>query len=442
MFSGLPSLFSRSITRVLAVVLVFFLLQQYLYFRKSVSVTQGTLKADAQSCDSLKGLEDVFVILRTGATEAHKKLPVHFSTTLRCVPNYVLYSDYEEDVEGHHVYNALDEINPEIVASHADFEYYRRLQDGGLKAFSTEELAHWAAAKNTNGGRDSPGWRLDKWKFLPLAEKALARKPDAKWYVFIESDTYMLWQTLLEWLSHFDASKPHYLGMQMQIGDVVFAYGGAGFAISNPALNKVVQHRRANLKLYDDLTSVHWAGDCVLGKALKDAGVDLMWSFPTLTGDMPADIDFNTSFGGPDKKPWCFYAASYHHLPPAEYPNFLKFEQSWNQANSYRLRHKDIFRFYLLPRIPTEHEGWDNLSDVDQTEVHTFNDCRSACERQADCLQFSFVGESCKTSTGIRLGHKGSAETEQMKSGWMVDRVKEYTQRMDTTCGNKDWILQ
>lgn len=338
MFSGLPSLFSRSITRVLAVVLVFFLLQQYLYFRKSVSVSQDAFTAGAaQSCDSLKGIEDLFVTLRTGATEAPKKLPVHFTTTLRCVPNYALYSDYEENIEGHHVYNALDEVNPDIIATHPDFEYYRRLQEGGRDAFTAEELAHWAAAKNTNGGRDSPGWRLDKWKFLPLAEKALLMKPDAKWYIFIESDTYILWQTLLEWLSHFDSSKPHYLGMQMQIGDVIFAYGGAGFAISNPALKKVVEHRKANLKFYDDFTGGHWAGDCVLGKALADSGVNLMWSFPTLTGDMPADMDFNTSFGGQDKKPWCFYSASYHHLPPSEYPKFAKFEQSWNQEVSTKL---------------------------------------------------------------------------------------------------------
>lgn len=315
-------------------VLVFFLLQQYLYFRKSVSVSEGKLQEDARSCDSLKGLEDVFVVLRTGATEAPKKLPVHFTTTLRCVPHYAIYSDYEEDIEGHHIHNALDEVNPEIIATHPDFEYYRRLQVGGREAFTDQELAQWAAAKNTNGGRDSPGWRLDKWKFLPLAEKALLQQPDAKWYIFIESDTYMLWQTLLEWLSHFDSSKPHYLGMQMQIGDVVFAYGGAGFAISNPALKKVVEHRRGNLNFYDDFTSGHWAGDCVLGKALADAGVNLLWSFPTLSGDQPADMDFNTSFGGQDKKPWCYFATSYHHLPPAEYPKFAKFEQNWNQEVS------------------------------------------------------------------------------------------------------------
>lgn len=281
MFSIFPSSFTRSGYRVLAVILVFLILQQYLSFRKPVSVGQKyPNKEDVPStCNSLEALDDLFVILRTGASEAPKKLPVHFSTTLRCVPHYAIYSDYEEDIEGHHIYNALDEINPDIISTHADFEYYRRLQEKGREAFSSEELEQWGSAKNTNGGRDSPGWRLDKWKFLPLAEKALRHRPDAKWYIFIESDTYMLWQTLLEWLAHFNPSKPHYLGMQMQIGDVVFAYGGGGFAISNPALNMVVAHHRENLKFYDDLTGAHWAGDCILGKALADSGVNLLWSF-------------------------------------------------------------------------------------------------------------------------------------------------------------------
>jgi len=281
------------------------------------------------ACTGLEALDDYFVTLRTGTTDAPKKLPAHFTTTLRCVPHYEIYSDFEEVIEGHHVHDVLNEVNPEIVASHPDFEYYNRLRGKGRDAFSEEEIAKWTSAKNTNSGRDSPGWRLDKWKFLPLAEKAFRDRPQAKWFIFIESDTYILWKSLISWLDHFDPSLPWYLGQQMQIGDVVFAYGGAGFAISQPALKKVVEHRNTNLKFYDDFTAGHWAGDCVLGKALADVGVPLMWAFPTLSSEEPADTDFESGFGGAEKHPWCFYAASYHHLPPAEYSAFYNFEQKW-----------------------------------------------------------------------------------------------------------------
>ncbi|KAI8960651.1 glycosyltransferase family 31 protein [Daldinia sp. FL1419] len=444
MFSVFPASFFRSGYRVLAAILVFLILQQYLTFRKPFPVGQKypDQKDAPPTCDSLEGLDDLFVILRTGASEAPKKLPVHFSTTLRCVPHYAIYSDYEEDIEGHHVYNALDEINPEIISTHPDFEYYRRLQEKGREAFSSEELEKWGSAKNTNGGRDSPGWRLDKWKFLPLAEKAFRERPNAKWYIFIESDTYMLWQTLLEWLSHFDASEPHYLGMQMQIGDVVFAYGGGGFAISNPALNKVVEHRRENLKFYDDFTGAHWAGDCVLGKALADAGVKLLWSFPNLAGDQPADMNFNSSFGGSNKTPWCFHAASYHHLPPAEYHKLAKFEQTWNRENTSRLRHGDIFKYYILPQISSNRSDWDNLSDADQGPITSFDECRSICESQPDCKQFSFTEQSCKISTALILGHRVPEDTTpRIMSGWIMERVKDYPERMDKYCDHQSWIL-
>ncbi|CAJ2512002.1 Uu.00g076270.m01.CDS01 [Anthostomella pinea] len=444
MLSPIGSCFPRSPARVLLVVLLFFVLRQLLHFRspgQPVRLSEHSVQDDDRlNCEGLEGLKDIFVLLRTGTTEAPKKLPAHFATTLRCVPNYAIYSDFEEDIAGHHIYNALDEIDPEIRASHPDFEYYNRLQGKGREAFTAEEIAQWSSAKNTMGGRDSPGWRLDKWKFLPLADKGYRANPRAKWYIFVESDTFILWKTLLEWLSKYDASKPYYLGQQMQIGDVVFAYGGAGFAVSNPAMKKVVEHRSANLKFYDDFTAGHWAGDCVLGKALLDAGVNLHWSYPTLSGDEPADTDFDSGFGGPERKPWCYYAASYHHLPPSEFATFSEFERRWNNENTTLMRHYDIFRNYIQPRLRSERSDWDNLSEKEQTSESSFKACRDACQSQQDCLQFSVSGYSCKTSTALKLGHKSSAE-EQVASGWMLDRIEDFTKRMDAACVDRDWIM-
>lgn len=325
------------IWRLVAVVLFFLFVQHFFFFRQSSGplAWSGGQPVLRPSCESLlAALDDVQVIMKTGANEAPQKLPVHFDTTLRCVPHYALYSDYAEEIAGHHVLNALDEMNPEVVASHPDFEYYRRLQEKGREAFSPQELAEWSSAKNTGGGKNSPGWRLDKWKFLPLADKALKLKPNAKWFLFIESDTYVIWNTLLEWLSRYDASKEYYLGQQMQIGDVIFAYGGSGFVLSNSALKKVVELRNSKLKFYDDFTGGHWAGDCVLGKTLADAGVDLHWSWPTLLSEQPVAMDFNDSFGGPDKKLWCYYAASYHHFSPADIASLDEFHRKWTQEVS------------------------------------------------------------------------------------------------------------
>ncbi|KAI1108908.1 hypothetical protein F5Y14DRAFT_56896 [Nemania sp. NC0429] len=437
----LLSRITRSPSRVFVVVLFVLVIFQLFNIRsQSTGNSASRHTRDYDPCTGLEGLDDVFVTLRTGTTEAPKKLPPHYTTTLRCVPHYELFSDFEEVIDGKRVYDVLNEVNPDIVATHPDFIYYNKLKGKGRDAFTTEEIAQWAAVKNTNSGRDSPGWKLDKWKFLPLAEKALRLRPQAKWFVFIESDTYVLWKSLLAWLDHFDPTSPWYLGQQMMIGEVVFAYGGAGFAISQPALKKVVEHRNANLKYYDDYTASHWAGDCVLGKALSDVGVPLLWSYPTLSNEEPADTDFESGFGGAEKHPWCYYAASYHHIPPAEYSNFYSFEQKWYQSNTTLVRHKDVFHNYVLPQLATERDDWDNHSEKEDTTAASFGACRSACEREPTCMQFSVSGYTCKTSSSLRLGRKASA-AERVKSGWMTNRIDSFVQRMDSECKGRDWIL-
>lgn len=285
------------------------------------------------ACEDLRSgaLNDTLVIMKTGANEAPEKLPAHFDTTLRCVPHYVIYSDLNETIEGHHVYDALDEVNPEIKMTHPDFRYYQALQDEGRAAFTDDQLTEWSAAGNTGLGRNTPGWKLDKWKFLPMADKAFRLKPDAKWFVFVEADTYVIWRNMVAWLAHHDASKPYYLGMQMQVQGQVFGYGGAGFVLSNPALKRLVEYRNGGVVHWDAYTGKHWAGDCVLGQALKSAGIYLSFSWPNLVSENPVDMDFNATFGG-KKYFWCYYATTYHHLTPQEIVEFSEFEQDWNQV--------------------------------------------------------------------------------------------------------------
>lgn len=311
----------------------------YLYLHTSFRATGDLpvlgVPSDQQHgrCDLPRQIDDVFVVLKTGANDALGAVPAHVATTLRCIPHYIIYSDMEEDIDGHHLYDVLAEVDPVIQETNPEFEYYRRLREKGREAFSAEESARWSSAQNTVGGKDSPGWKLDKWKFLPMAEQALRARPNAKWYVIIESDSYVLWGNLLRWLSGFDASKPYYLGMQMQVDDIIFAYGGSGIILSRPALEKVVRHRQDNLKSYDEFTAAHWAGDCVLGKALSDAGVDLFFSWPNVFTESPVEMNFNYSIG--DLRPWCHHVASYHHLKPADILEFSEFEKSHPVGNKH-----------------------------------------------------------------------------------------------------------
>lgn len=51
-------------------------------------------------CRNLAGADESVVVLKTGATKVGQRLPVHISNTLRCYPNYLIFSDVEEVFQG------------------------------------------------------------------------------------------------------------------------------------------------------------------------------------------------------------------------------------------------------------------------------------------------------------------------------------------------------
>lgn len=283
---------------------------------------------DGVFCSQSEIAEDVLVVLRTGATSSREKVPVHFRTTLRCVPHYVVFSDLDEEIEGRAVHDILKDVSEGTRMRHEDFKLYHHLKEHGRKGVEQKVMTTQSgSSKGDYLNTDNAGWKLDKWKFLPMIDGALREMPEAKWYVFIEDDTYLVWNNLLDYLSNFDEKKPYYIGKHLYINDIEFGYGGAGFILSNPAMRKVSNHRSTHIKDYEDFTASHWVGDCALGKVLEDVRVPLHKAFPHIQGDSPATMDPTTVKIGRDA--WCYPAVTYHHMSPAEIEDLWAFEQEW-----------------------------------------------------------------------------------------------------------------
>lgn len=103
--------------------------------------------------------------------------------------------------------------------------------------------------------------------------------------------------------------------------------------------------------------------------------------------------------------------------------------------NASPLRHKDVFREYILPRMADSRTDWDNESDGEEG-VLSFQDCRSKCEATDNCRQFSVDREGvCRIRSDPRLG-KASQGAE---SGWIQDRIAKFEQGMEP-CGSEDWL--
>jgi hypothetical protein len=293
-------------------------------------------------CHDLPGGQEMLFILRTGATEIADRLPAHISTSLRCFPNHVVFSDYEEQFDGERVLDALEFTDPQIIANNQGFELYRRLQRDGRAGLTPSELSgSEAQALSDSGHNEIPGWKLDKWKFVPMVNRTLHVYPNMDWYVFMEADSFILWSTLQLYLSKMDPTKPHYLGVDTYIGDdPAFAHGGAGFIVSRPAMRSVVDYHSGHKAEIEAYTDRHWAGDAVLGKTLKDAGVPLTSVWPLVHGESTGHAFFARS-GSPGvpkeyKQIWCYPAGTYHHMSSAAVESLWHFEQQWLEHRKVR----------------------------------------------------------------------------------------------------------
>ena len=289
-------------------------------------------------CWSVPGASETVVILKTGSTELEHKLPIHLSTTLQCYPHYLIFSDYAEHYEGERILDALESIDQSILANHADFELYRRLKQHSRSSLAPSELSQSPEKiASTTDNAQNPGWKLDKWKFLPIMNRTLIEYPSMKWYVFVEADSFILWTMLQQWLASKDPAEPHYTGSQMFANHILFAHGGSGFAVTQPAMRMVVEHYTAHKAEIEAFTDKHWAGDVVLGKAFKDAGVSFSNAWPLIQGDFPGLLAYARPDGRPvaDSKlrQWCYPAVSYHHMTPDMIKDMWNFEQHWARNN-------------------------------------------------------------------------------------------------------------
>ncbi|KAF2084837.1 glycosyltransferase family 31 protein [Saccharata proteae CBS 121410] len=393
---------------------------------------EASKQQETLPCRNLPGADEILLSLKTGATEAHQKLPVHFKTTLRCAPHYVLFSDLEESIQGELVHDALDEIDEDIKNTHPDFQLYHQMRHWHAAGKEKKDLPKESLSKEA--------WDLDKWKFLPIAEKALKMRPQAKWFVFTEADTHVVWPNLLQWLAQLDPEKPYYMGSQNWIGSTEFAHGGAGYIVSHVALERVVEEYTSKRSFYHELTASEWAGDAILAKAFINAGIPVTRAWPISQGESPSSLDYTA-------RHWCFPVVSYHHIVPTEIKTMFEYEQKWlarYPRNDVPIHHHEAFAEFVAPKTSlTVLADWDNLADdeeaYEEPENATFETCRDTCINKPECLQWTYYPGKCKTAGEIRLGRKVPFHIGAV-SGWMPDRVQNFIEGVGTC--NQGWILE
>lgn len=278
------------------------------------SPAHGVVSDDV--CAPFSGLEKVVITVKTGATEASRRLPVQLRTTLRCAPHVYIFSDMAQKIGDVEVLDSLAETSDEIKKESPDFEIYRKQQEIKDPERIMKELGKF---KNP-GSNDLAAWTLDKYKNMHLVEKTWELKPDMDWYLHVDADTYVLWPSLIEWLSRLDKKKDLFLGSMAYVGDNPFGHGGSGILLSGDAMRIFASDHTGTAARWDPEVHNNCCGDFLLAMALKEYGIGpVMNSWPTINGESQNTIPFGDEH-------WCHPVVTMHHVTTDEMEEMALFE--------------------------------------------------------------------------------------------------------------------
>ena len=175
----------------------------------------------SQSCTTTRSTiaRNTQVILRTGGSEPLNRIHAHLATVLSQVPseNLLIFSDLEEEIDAHHVHDVYTDISEQERALYPEFRLYDAQKLYQQQGKDTREL--------------QGGWTLGKYMNLPMKRKIWKMQQDMdqserkKWFVFIETDTFMEWDNLFGLLEHLDPAKKIYIGSPVWLRGLQFAHG-------------------------------------------------------------------------------------------------------------------------------------------------------------------------------------------------------------------------
>ena len=365
-------------------------------------------------------LERVQVVLKTGVGQSEKN-EAHLTSVTSCIRNLIVFSDIAERRGSHDFLDILAGL-PAPYLENPDFSAYHKQQNayesGGKIESSTD------------------GWKLDRFKFLPMVNAAHDMRPNASWYVFLEADVYIFWDNLFRLLDQFNAQDSHYFGSAAPGSHGRwFAYGGAGIVLSEGLMKSLVEDGTKLSEKYQEWTLDDCCGDAVLGYVILDkTGVKLKDLYPMFSGDYLEDL-------GISKQRWCNPLISLHRMSVDSLRSLWLWERTRRaQEVDYLVRlrsrltvrqrplvYSDILEYrqsYL--QNTSSRDFWDNLSaDVFHNASYSFSACAEACEKNKTCLQYSYTTNECRLWPYIVHGHEVSNKDVEFTSGWNRERISQ-----------------
>jgi hypothetical protein len=276
----------------------------YLWFQRHtdrIGVGKGLrLNQPDLICSNLPGANEIVVVLKTGVNEVEQKLPVFLRTLFTCTHKVLVFSDVEQEYKGLHIQDALTSLPRLLNTSDPDMIHYNRLQEA-YKSGDTDSVDGDAS------------WKLDRFKNMPMTSMAYNAYPKAKWFVFIDTDTAIIWSNLVTWLSQLNHRKPLYIGSAVVGGkasdgksDIIFAHGGSGFILSQVAAESMTRALSNDEQRFMDLAKSDCCGDAALARAFWELDIRITRAFPHSNGEPLESSTF--------REEWCYAPVFFHHM--------------------------------------------------------------------------------------------------------------------------------
>ncbi|KAI9147651.1 hypothetical protein HJFPF1_12681 [Paramyrothecium foliicola] len=435
-------------------------------------------------------LNHVQPILKMGYGEDRAKVDAQLETVSTCFgrDDLLIFSDLDESVRGHNVIDILADLPAPYfnLTANPDMQHY--IWQRAMRANGT--LGDKEEAKKING------WILDKYKFLPMIERAWMTKPNKPFYFFYETDTYVFWDNLFRFLQTFDPDVPLYMGSpspgranprSKKQEATWFANGGPGFVLSRAAVKALLKREVGPTGQYAepslaekwlDLLQMECCGDSVIGYTLFDVNIHLQGYWPMFNPHPLHGVPFSDAY-------WCQPVLTLHKTMAHEMTDLWKWEFTERHhdtlfvlvavfANTDHfqqpLLYADLWGFHHTGQKPKlenwDNGDWDRWDVPDDITITSAAQCEKYCKSDERCLQWNWRGEDenrCIPMGSIRQGRERKLEelpapepetdsngelvipTTKPKvkhvdftAGWMQTRIREWTEQHQ--CDKPQWV--
>lgn len=390
--------------------------------------------------------DGIQVTLKIGGGESPDLLRSHVNGVTPCIPNLLVVSDMGQKLGPVHSHDILADV-------------IHVLSEEDKLAYQRQREAHYYWDKELQPTK--AGWMLDRYKFLAMIEYAYAQNPNAKWYVFTETDTLVLWENLVQLLSRYKWIDPVYIGSLtpgrpvgtwLEPQSTFFVYGGSGIVLSVTAMENILREDREGsaggidqpsqllITKYQDIVREDCCGDSVLGWVAAQRDVEVQGQWPMFN---PQPLH-STPFG---KAYWCQPAVSFHKSDPVHAVDLWGWQQKVleKRTKSRPILYADVIDFFDFPSMPFRRD-WNNADlesfDAPTQEAHeSFDSCKEACHEHDECFQFTHYRKKCRMARVIRLGIAAPPtpedKDEHSLAGWDVEKIQEFKKKYD--CEEVEW---